>query len=73
MAVTLVVGNSSNHSMLLCGEEWDGKSSGNHKEAQQRPYAQFKVPPIGLDLELMPISGRSTGNPFVILLYPQLT
>lgn len=72
MAVIVVVGNSSSYRMLSSGKEWDGKSSGNHKEALQRPYAQFKVPPIGLDLELMPISGRSIDNPFVILLYPQL-
>ena len=44
--------------MLLCGEGWDGKSPGNRKEALQRPYARFNVPPRGLDLELMPISGN---------------
>ena len=56
MAVIVAASNSSSNSMLLCGEGWDGKSSGNRKEALQRPYAQFNVPPIGLDLELMPIS-----------------
>ena len=58
MAVIVVVSKSSSNSMLLCGEGWDGKSPGNRKEALQRPYARFNVPPRGLDLELMPISGN---------------
>lgn len=70
MAVTIRVDDDSTG--IFC-EERDEKSSGNHEETkkhyQLRPSAQFKVPPIGLNLTFMPISSIIS-NTFVILLNP---
>lgn len=43
-----------------------------NKEALPSPSAQFKVPPVGLDLRFMTMIGSIT-NPFGILLYPRFT
>lgn len=73
MAVTVVVDGDSTD--IFCEEERDEKSSRNHEETkhyESRPSAQFKVPPIGLNLIFMPISS-SISNTFVMLLNPQFT
>lgn len=55
--------------VISCGM---GKVLKPWRKKLSSPSAQFKVPPIGLDLQCVLITG-STDNPFTILLYPQCT